>query len=43
MYLFLRIAGVSYGRFVAYVLRLIWQRIFRTVGDGVGGVYGREI
>ena len=31
--LFLRIAGVSYGRFMACVCKLICQRIFRTVGD----------
>ena len=33
IYLFLRIAGVSYGRFKAMRCKLICQRIFRTVGD----------
>jgi len=32
--LFLRIAGVSYGRFIAMRCKLICQHIFRTVGDG---------
>ena len=32
--LFLRIAGVSYGRFIAMRCKLICQNIFRTVGDG---------
>jgi len=31
--LFLRIAGVSYGRFMATHCRLICQCMFRTVGD----------
>ena len=31
--LFLRIAGVSYGRFMATRCKLICQRIFSTVGD----------
>ena len=31
--LFLRIAGVSYGRFMATRCKFICQRIFRTVGD----------
>ena len=31
--LFLTIAGVSYGRFMAMRCKLICQRIFRTVGD----------
>ena len=31
--LFLRIAGVSYGRFMAMRCKLICQRIFSTVGD----------
>jgi hypothetical protein len=33
IYFFLRIAGVSYGRFKAMRCKLICQRIFRTVGD----------
>jgi len=33
VYLFHRFAGVSYGRLIAYVLGLICQRMFRTVGD----------
>jgi len=31
--LFLRIAGVSYGRFMAMRCKLICQRVLRTVGD----------
>jgi len=31
--LFLRIAGVSYGLFMAMRCRLICQRVFGTVGD----------
>jgi len=33
IYLFLRIAGVSYGRFMATRCKLICQRILGTVGD----------
>ena len=33
VYLFLRIAGVSYGRFMATCCRLICQRIFRIVDN----------
>ena len=37
IYLFLRFAGVSYGRFMAMRCRLICQSIFRTVDDRYEG------
>ena len=36
--LFLRIARVSYGLFMAMRCKLICQRIFRTVGDRRGEI-----
>ena len=37
VYLFVRLAGVSYGLFIATRCELICQRVFRTVVIGRGG------